>query len=94
MTEKQIILSPISFDDLKTEIREIIKEEVGNNLTTSTELPKATRYCSRKDLKRELGLSDPTIIKYEKAGILNKLVIGTRVRYRRDEVDAALRKSK
>lgn len=78
-----------TINDLKTIIAEVVRAEAKQ----PDPLPSSdTEYMTRIKTAEFLGLSLPTIWQYTKSGILTGYRIGSRVRYKRDEVEIALKK--
>lgn len=67
------IILPAS--ELLGAIRAIIQEEISKTPTTPIEI------IDREELMKRLGLTEPTIIRYEKRGKIPSIRIGTSVRY-------------
>ena len=88
----EIILSGITFDELKESFKSIVKNEVEQiikNLPTSQE--PAPELITRKETAHILGISLPTLNEWTKNGTLPAQRIGTRVRYNRTSVYNSLK---
>ena len=77
-----MILKEIEINELGAMIREAIREEMG---TMKTE--KEPEMIRRKEARELLGgISDPTIISYEKRGLITPVRIGGTILYDRNEL--------
>jgi excisionase family DNA binding protein len=86
----QMILFPISLDDLENLIRRCVKAEMASRSQPS--LAAEGDILDSKELCREFNISLPTLIKYRTAGQIPFFRIGSRLRFRRSEVLEALRR--
>ena len=86
----QMILFPISLDDLENLIRKSVKAEMAHLLQPSHAVE--GDILDSKELCREFNISLPTLIKYRTAGQIPFFKIGSRLRFRRSEVLEALKK--
>jgi len=59
-------------------------------LSTLNSAKKDEEYLTRKDTAKTLGVSLPTVDAYTKDGILKGYRVGSRVRYKKHEVEASL----
>lgn len=86
-----LFLSPISREELKTDISDIVKKEVQTLLTSlqQTQSSQAPKYLTRKETAQKLGVSLPTLNEWTKTGLVQGYRIASRVRYKEDEVTAA-----
>lgn len=82
-----VVLSPISLKEFETLIRNCVKDEL-QNLPSSA--PQETEYITRREAAAILGVSLPTLNDWSKRGILTSYTIGTRVRYKKAEVENSL----
>lgn len=88
---KDIILTPISLSDLKTAISEAIRAEIKNELQTLS--PKQPEeLLTRKETAEILGISLPTLHEWTISGKIPAYRIGSRVRYKRGEIEQSLNK--
>ena len=90
--QSEIILSGITFDELKESFKSIVRNEVEQiikNLPTCQE--PTPELITRKETARILGISLPTLNEWTKNGTLPAQRIGTRVRYQRANVYASLK---
>ncbi len=85
MTNTNLILSSIPLNELMTVISETVKIEFErqNNLSAP---PPDNEYITRKETSQILGISLPTLNEYTKRGLITSFRIGSRVRYKKDEV--------
>ena len=81
---QDIILSPISFEQLKTAISEAVRNEL--NQFKDFEPAKHPEFITRKETAQILGISQVTLHEWTKSGKVKGYRIGSRVRYNREEV--------
>jgi len=88
---ENIILTSLGTDELIRIISESIKKEIESaSLFRQGELP--TEYITRKETAHILGISLPTLNDWSKRGIIPSFRIGTRIRYRMEDVRMSLNK--
>lgn len=85
-----IILSQISLDDLKTIISETVRKEIQELRVEKP--PHEVKYLTRKETAQELGISLPTLHDWTKRGIIPAYRINTRIRYKKEDIEASLNK--
>ena len=85
-----IILSQISLQDLKSEISEVIKNELQGVLSNSPTQTKEIEFLTRKEASQLLSVSLPTLDHWTRTGKLVGYRIGSRIRYKRNEVEQSL----
>lgn len=85
---EQIILFPISLDDLEHLIRECIQRELEE--WKGVRPVEEDRVIDSKELCAECGISLPTLIKYRREGVIPFFRVGNRVRFNRRDVIEAL----
>ena len=84
---KESIFISFSEDELKTIISESLKE----GLSKLDLLPaKPTEYLTRKEVAKLLQVSLPTLANWTKEGRIPACRLGSRIRYRRVDIDKAL----
>lgn len=86
----QLILSPVPLADLVGEITKAVRTEL--DARTPTAVPPAEVLLTRKEAAQLLGITLPTLRQYTRRGHVTGYRIGTRVRYRRNEVLNDLRR--
>jgi excisionase family DNA binding protein len=84
-----IVLSPITLKDFETLIRECVKTELQNHAPAP---PPKTDYITRHTAAQILGISLPTLNDWSKRGIITSYKIATRVRYKKNEIEACIEK--
>ena len=87
---EQFILSSLTLDDLKTTISQTVRSELEKQLKPLVGHQESTEFISRKDTAKFLGVSLPTIDQWTRSGKLTGYRIGSRVRYKRIEVEQSL----
>lgn len=90
--QNEIILSGITFDELKESFQTIVQNEVQKIVSGLTTAPEPSpELITRKETAVILGISLPTLNLWTKNGTLPAQRIGTRVRYNRANVYASLK---
>ena len=79
-----IVLSPIPLPDLLGEIAKAVRSEL--DARTPTTAPPAEELLTRDQAAQLLGITLPTLRDYTRRGYVAGYRIGTRVRYKRNEV--------
>lgn len=82
---ESFIMSSIPLNELITVISETVKIEFERQNNLSTPQPD-NEYITRKETAQILGISLPTLNFYSKDGLLPSYRIGSRIRYKKDEV--------
>lgn len=88
MNERQFILSQIPIAELREMFSEVVRTEFQKAI--STPKPTADEYISVRDVSEIFRVSTVTVGDWTKKGILKSYRISSRIRYKRDEVLAAL----
>jgi excisionase family DNA binding protein len=91
---ENLILSPIPLEQLKTVISDTIRIELSRRLDNEPQARTQTELLTRKETASFLGISLPTLLDYTKMGKVVGYRIGTRVRYKRAELEQALNEIK
>lgn len=89
---KQVLLSPITLEEW-TQVVNTAVENVIKNYKPPTP-PPDNEYISRKETARILGISLPTLNNYTKRGLISSYRIGSRIRYKKDDVLESLNQRK
>lgn len=89
---QNVFLSPISRDELKTDISDAVKKELQTFISSlqQTATPAQPQFLTRKQTAQKLGVSLPTLNEWTKTGLVQGYRIASRVRYKEDEIAAAL----
>ena len=87
---QNIVLSPIPLNELKTVIGETVKNEFAKQAAT-TPVKEVTEFLTRKQTAELLSISLPTLSEWTKKGLVTGYRISCRVRYKRSEVETALK---
>ena len=90
-TPTSTIIEQIAWEDVKTELREIVREEIARVPQNKTE---TDRLLTRRELARRLKISLPTLHKHINTGRFTAYKINGRVLFRYDEIMEALAKNK
>ncbi len=86
---QDVLLSPISLNDLLTNVREIVKEELISERKNDLD---SKEWLNSKEVKQLLKISDVTLWKYDRKGITEPHRIGKVKRYRKDQVLSVMTK--
>jgi excisionase family DNA binding protein len=85
--ENQVLIQKTSLSDLKTMISDTIEQYLSSAVQTETSV---TAILTRKQAANMLNISLPTLHCWTKEGVIKGTRIGTRVRYRLSDIEAAL----
>ncbi len=88
-----ILLQGIKLEDFLYQIEKTIEKKVNEKLET-LKPNDPVKYLDRKEVAKLLKVSLVTVSSYTKEGLLISYRIGKLIRYRSDEVEAALIKRK
>ncbi|TCZ66432.1 helix-turn-helix domain-containing protein [Flaviaesturariibacter aridisoli] len=88
---ENIVLTNVPLDKLKQEITEDLINQLRPLLTAITPVPTATDLLSRKEAAKFLGVSLVTLNEWSKSGIVKGHRIGSRVRYKLNELEGCLK---
>jgi len=91
MIMEYILLQGIKLEDFLYQVEKTIEKKVNEKLDSLNSKPKIT-YLDSKKVAEMLGISVVTLWDYCKRGLLPSYRIGRKVRFRLDEVEAALLK--
>jgi hypothetical protein len=87
-------LIPNPFDELSRELKEI-KELILNSSTKELQIPsRSPEIIDTNTLCTRLGITEPTVIRHRKRGLIPFLTIGSSVRYEWHTVIKALENKK
>ena len=86
---QNIIVTGISLDDFLLVLEKAIEKKINEKLE-SFKPEEPTKYLDRKEVAKLLKVSLVTISAWTKEGMLTSYRIGKLVRFRSDEVEAAL----
>ena len=90
--QNEIILSGITFDELKESFKSIVQNEVQKIVSGLTTPPEPSpELITRKETAVILGISLPTLNEWTKNGTIPAQRIGTRIRYKRTDVYNSLK---
>jgi excisionase family DNA binding protein len=85
-----LILSTIPIEELKTVISDIVSTALDNRLQNQNPQTQ-DEYLTRKQTAEKLDISLPTLDKYTIEGRIIGYRIGTRIRYKKPEIEQALK---
>lgn len=91
MRMENLILQQISVSDFKEIISDTLREEIRNTISTQ---PSQEQYLTRKETAKLLQISLVTLWSWSKDGIIQSYTIGSRVRYKKSDIDNALKAKK
>jgi excisionase family DNA binding protein len=94
MIKNEFILSPLTMEELKTEISEAVLQQLSPLINSLTPTQPETELLTRKEVAKLYGVSLPTILDWTKTGKLIGYRIASRVRYKRSEIEKSLSKIK
>ena len=83
---KQILFEQPSIEDIEQVVRNVVCEELAN-FKESFPQNEEKSFMTRKQAGELLGVSLVTLHRWEQIGRLIPLRVGTRVRYRKSDVD-------
>ena len=87
---QNLILSPLSLDQLKLEISDAVKKEFAPFFSSINTHKQETEVLTRKEAAKLLSVSLPTILDWTKTGKITGYRIGSRIRYKRAELESSL----
>lgn len=89
---KDIVLSPISIEELEAKFAQVIEDKLKEFLQPSSQDKQGTTagYATRKEVSERLRISLPTLNTLTKEEVLKGYRIGGRVLYKWEEVEAVL----
>lgn len=87
---EKVILSPIPLEELRDVICESVKAEFTRQFESLPKQNQDNDLITRKEAACFLGISLPTLLDFTKAGKVIGYRIGTRVRYKRSELEQSL----
>ena len=86
-----LFLQGISIQQLETLIEQTVRRCLeGTQLTEHITPPEENNYCTRKETAKLLGISLVTLHKWSVEGLIPSYRIGSRIRYKKDEINNAL----
>ena len=88
--QKSIQLLNLSTDELKEAILSELKPQL-ESLRQELRQQEPEEYLTRKELAEKLKITLPTITDWSKKGILKSYRVGKLVRFKKSEVDKALK---
>lgn len=86
----QLIFTQIPIEELKSVISDVVKSELQVGLRDYTPNPLPEDLLTRKETANLLGISLPSLHSWTIEGKIPAYRIGTRVRYKRSEVERSL----
>lgn len=87
---QNIVLSPIPIETLKAELTETLIKELQKQFSLIQPQTANAEYLTRKEAAKLLGVSLPTLNEWTKEGRIKGYRIASRVRYKRNELEASL----
>ena len=96
MNHEQLVLCPVSVNDLVKAISQNVVDTLTPLLYPATEKPTLDPelYITRKETAEMLRVTLPTLHKYTVAGLIPAYRMGRKIRFKRHEVQQALTKIK
>lgn len=80
---QNLILTPLSIEQLQNLINDAVKSGIEN---TKTSPPEQTNLLTRKQVCELLCITPPTLHEWTKNGMVAAYKVGTRVRYKQNEI--------
>lgn len=87
---ENLVLSSIPLEELKNVISDTVRCELSKHLEVKSQSPKTVELLTRKEAAQLLGISLPTLLDYTKSGKITGYRLGTRIRYKRVELEQSL----
>jgi excisionase family DNA binding protein len=91
MSMQQVILTPLSIEQLQNFINDAVKTGFEQ---TKTQEPDKTNLLTRKQVCTLLNITPPTLHEWTRNGTVTAYKIGTRIRYKENEVLKTLQRVK
>jgi len=88
---ENLIPQHISISDFREILSDIVRKEIREIITDQNS---TSEYLTRQETAELLKISLVTLNDWTRKGIIQSYRIGTRVRYKRSEIDQALRATK
>ena len=88
---ENVLLSAIPLEQLRVVISEAVGSELSKHFTDLKPPNPATELLTRKEAAKLLSISLPTLLDFTKSGKIIGYRIGTRVRYKRSELEQSLK---
>jgi len=86
-----MLLSAIPVSELKEIIAEVVNQQLTKHLPSVNQPPPGNDLITRKEAAQLLSISLPTLSDFTKSGKITGYRIGTRVRYKRSELENSLK---
>ena len=87
---QQFILTTENIKELQEVFIQGVREELKNILKSTNPLKKEEEYLTRKEVKELLKIEYTTLSRWSESGKLKSYGIGSRVYYKRSEIDNCL----
>lgn len=84
------IITTLNIDDLTSLISTCIADQIKLELKNFSTSPETNSILTRQETAKLLTISLPTLHDYTKRGLIKAYRLGTKVRYKKEEVEAAL----
>jgi excisionase family DNA binding protein len=93
---EQIVMTTIPLETIEKRFSNVVDQKFQQLLLAlqQSQAPHQKKFLSRKETAKRLGISLPTLNDWTKEGIVVGYRIASRVRYKEDEIEAALIKIK
>ena len=88
------IFTTFNSEEFKLLLAECVSQSVKEEMKGLTIPVEVSNILTRQDTAKLLNISLPTLHDYTKRGLIKAHRLGSKVRYKRDEVDAALKQIK
>jgi len=87
---ENVLMTTIRIEELKTVISDTVRLELSKHLSLGEKSSQQTELLTRKAAAKYLDISLPTLLDFTKTGKVKGYRIGTRVRYKKAELEQAL----
>ncbi len=89
--QEQITFFTLPIGELKSLISQTLQEVLSNTQATQKQEQQVPQYLTRKETAAILGVSLVTLHSYTTAGKIKVYKIGGRIRYKKQDIEAALK---
>lgn len=84
---EKLIFSTITLNEMREVVRDAVRSEMNKSGNNESEGLVKNRLINRKKARELLGITDVTIINYEKAGLIRSYRMGGKIFYNLEEIE-------